>query len=344
MKIVEFATKYNICFVTNGWRGELGERCLSFFGSELNDLKDRRRFEIFYGQYPSNVLDNKENYQYWKLFYGKEVFVHLLKSSYFMNNFDYIVYFDEDLFLYDWDTFIKAFEDFDLDSDYSVMAPPDGGIVCHRMRCAETMPNTFLCVFKCKKLRNLKFDEPEMEKYKTQEWFHKTEWYNEHLVRANRLRIEVENSRRGKELLYVELVKNHVLDSFPYEKKLVIHDKDIPYVMLDSEDTRFDGLSKDNYNHIDTEPYYVLFYYLIANGAKIKYLFVTDLYKDEYNNVVDDYGGVASELYFQGKPFAVHTWLSRIYIDCPAFKDNYERINKIYNYAKKKQDGLNLLR
>lgn len=337
-KILDFAKQYNICFITNGWKGELGEKCKSFFGSEYEDLVTNRRFEVFFGQYDSNILDDRENYQPITLFYGKEVFCQLLSSKYFLNNFEYLLYIDEDLFIYDWDVLIELIDSFH-DSEFSIMAPPDGGVLCHRMRCSEVMPNTFLCCFKCKDFRDIDFKESEIDYYKTRPEYQYQDWYKENKKNANILRKEIFNFRKDKENLYTELVLGKQYNSFPYTKKLVINENDKPYVMLNSEESRFNCLSKYNYHHIDTEPYYNLFYYLMSKDLKIYYIFVTDLYKDEYNKVIDDYGGVASELYYGGVPFAVHTWLSRIYINNEKFYDNYERINKIYEYAKIKLNG-----
>lgn len=338
-KILEFAEKHNICFVSNGWEDELFLKMASFFGEDFNALKEQNRFEYFIGQFLSSYSDDRENYQSLNLFYGKKLFEHLMTSGYFLKKFKIIIYLDEDCFIYDWDKLFTLIEDFEL-SKASLLAPLDGGTVCHRMQCNEIMPNTFLFAFKTEDVLSIRDKvaslEDSLSKYKTCKKFCDSDWYKYQKVQASIMAEWSRKARAGKENLYAKLVYMHDTSSFPYTKKLVINDKDVPYSVLKPEMTRFNNLSIHNYDTVETEPYYQLFYLLMSSGLKLMYIPITDLYKDKDGSVVDDYGGVCSQLFSNvslDSDFCVHTWISRIYINDAKFRDNYIRINKIYDWA-----------
>lgn len=344
INILELTRKYNAIIVTNGWKDELYERFTSLFHPYFEDLIRDRRFVLLPGQYVPNYMDMYDLHGPSTLLYGLKAFIPILKNQYYINNFDFIIYIDEDCFLYDLDTFDSLMEKFDC-SEADILAPPDGGVVCHRMRCSEIMPNTFLTVYKTKKFKDLRneLDYSNVSKYKICPEFVKSEWYQNHLRKANALRKEIATFREGKECLYTHLVETKQLDSFVYKYSLVINEKDVPYIMNDPEESRFDKLAPANYGHIDTEPYYSLFYYLMSKGFILDYIFISDLYKDDKGNIIDTYGGIASELYYDGKPFAVHTWLTRLYMPYGEFEENYNRINSLNEYAKQRKFELELL-
>lgn len=344
INILELTRKYNAVIVTNGWKDELFERFISLFHPYFEDLVKDRRFVLLPGQYVPDYTDIYDLHGPSSLLYGLKAFIPILKNQYYINNFDFIIYIDEDCFLYDLDTFDELLEEFDS-SPADILAPPDGGVVCHRMRCSEIMPNTFLTVYKTKKFKELRdeLDYSNVSKYKICPEYVNTEWYKNHLIRANCIRKEVRKFQEGKECLYTHLVETKQLDSFVYKYSLVINEKDVPYVMNEPDEARFEKLTPANYNHIDTEPYYPLFYYLMSKGFVLDYIFISDLYKDENGKVIDTYGGIASELYYKRKPFAVHTWLTRLYIPYGEFLENYNRINSLNEYAKQKKFELELL-
>jgi hypothetical protein len=66
--------------------------------------------------------------------------------------------------------------------------------------------------------------------------------------------------------------------------------------------TPFDVLVNSDYVYNDYEPYYKLFFWMIRNGLKFKYLSAYDFPEDEITTVLKNHEGI---------DFAYHTWYAR---------------------------------
>jgi len=271
-------------------------------------------------------------------FYGLNAFIEMLAYMLNNNNFDYVIYLDEDCFITDFKFLIDEFKKFKT-SNCCLAGSQDGGVFCHRNH-SKIMVNTFLSFWNIKMLRqkNITIDniityikekikETNIYKlFKTNLQIKNNELYNFINSRSDKMIKQITEFREFlnpniKESPYCEIVKD--------DSTNVIEPHQTPYSFDDDTATA------------NFEPYYVLEQALIMlTQTPIYYMFATDLYNETEIKLGETYdlSGLTSAVYTnvenikEHQLIAVHTWYSRAYTKWPRLQmqlDQTKRINSI---------------
>lgn len=210
-------------------------------------------------------------------FYGFTCFNYILTEKWFTNQFDYIIYVDEDCFITNIESMINILKEF-IEGNYGFAGIPDGGLCCHRNHNPVSI-NTFFTIFNVKEIKkvydpekvlNTKFDD-SLKVFKPDFLIYD---------KSDEYKKELENK-----IPYCKIVRDNPKD--------VCSRHQIPWNIL------WD----------DFEPYYKIFFYLLKNGLKPMYLHGRD-------SLIDDLG-ITTELLYNNEPWAYHTWFARNFSDTP---------------------------
>ena len=274
-------------------------------------------------------------------FYGLNAFIEMLAYMLNNNNFDYVIYIDEDCFITDFEALIEEFKLF-KSSNCCIAGIQDGGILCHRNH-SKIMVNTFLSFWNISLMRNKKitintiidYIKEKIKDDKVYKNFISTiknknnELYNFMCSRADKMILNIKQFRdflnpNNTEPPYCEIVRNDPNNS--------IEPHQIPY--------SFDDESVEK----NFEPYYILEQALvILTGNPIYYLFSTDLYDENEIKKGETYdlSGLSSAIYNnvenlkEHKLIAVHTWYSRAYTKWPTIPIQLSQTKRINTIIKK---------
>lgn len=273
-------------------------------------------------------------------FYGLNAFLIMLNYMLENNNFDYVIYIDEDCFIYDFETLIEEFKNF-TNSNCCLAGPQDGGAFCHRNH-SKLLINTFLSFWNIKMIRDKKITINDIIQYISK----LNEQYHDKLYSAF-----LEILKMNKDLYnFMESSSKQKIDAITYYR--ITHfgsTHESPYAEVVKDDPQnFVERNQEPYSYkddeiINFEPYYILEQVLILlTKSPIYYMFGTDLYDSDYEkkNVQFDKSGLTSAIYYgksinefdDRKLIAVHTWFSRAYTKWPKNKlqlDHTKRINTI---------------
>lgn len=274
-------------------------------------------------------------------FYGLNAFIEMLVYMLNTNNFDYVIYIDEDCFINDFEALVEEFKLF-KSSNCCMAGIQDGGVLCHRNH-SKIMVNTFLSFWNINLMRNKNItinilldyiktkikDEAIFETFITNLKESNEVLYNFISTRADKMITEIEKFRK-----YL----NPENSEPPYCDK-VRNDPDNPIEPHQTPYTFDDETAKENF-----EPYYVLEQALIMlTGNPIYYLFATDLYNENDIKTGETYdlSGLTSAVYTnveklsEHKLIAVHTWYSRAYTKWPTIPIQLSQTKRINTVIKK---------
>ena len=274
-------------------------------------------------------------------FYGLNAFIEMLAYMLSNNNFDYVIYIDEDCFINDFEALIDEFKLF-KSSNCCMAGIQDGGVLCHRNH-SKIMVNTFLSFWNISLMRNKKitintiidYVKEKIKDDKVYKNFISTikstnnELYNFMCSRADKMILNIKDFREflnpeNPEPPYCEIVRN--------DPNNPIEPHQTPYSFDDETEEK------------NFEPYYVLEQALIIlTGNPIYYLFSTDLYneKEIKNGETYDLSGLSSAVYNnienikEHKLIAVHTWYSRAYTKWPTMPIQLSQTKRINTIIKK---------
>ena len=274
-------------------------------------------------------------------FYGLNAFIEMLAYMLSNNNFDYVIYIDEDCFINDFEALIDEFKLF-KSSNCCMAGIQDGGVLCHRNH-SKIMVNTFLSFWNISLIRNKKitintiidYVKEKIKDDKVYKNFISTikstnnELYNFMCSRADKMILNIKDFREflnpeNPEPPYCEIVRN--------DPNNPIEPHQTPYSFDDETEEK------------NFEPYYVLEQALIIlTGNPIYYLFSTDLYneKEIKNGETYDLSGLSSAVYNnienikKHKLIAVHTWYSRAYTKWPTMPIQLSQTKRINTIIKK---------
>ena len=274
-------------------------------------------------------------------FYGLNAFIEMLAYMLSNNNFDYVIYIDEDCFINDFEALIDEFKLF-KSSNCCMAGIQDGGVLCHRNH-SKIMVNTFLSFWNISLMRNKKitintiidYVKEKIKDDKVYKNFISTikstnnELYNFMCSRADKMILNIKDFRdflnpENPEPPYCEIVRN--------DPNNPIEPHQTPYSFDDETEEK------------NFEPYYVLEQALIIlTGNPIYYLFSTDLYneKEIKNGETYDLSGLSSAVYNnienikKHKLIAVHTWYSRAYTKWPTMPIQLSQTKRINTIIKK---------
>ncbi len=274
-------------------------------------------------------------------FYGLNAFIEMLAYMLSNNNFDYVIYIDEDCFINDFEALIDEFKLF-KSSNCCIAGIQDGGVLCHRNH-SKIMVNTFLSFWNISLMRNKKitintiidYVKEKIKDDKVYKNFISTikstnnELYNFMCSRADKMILNIKDFREflnpeNPEPPYCEIVRN--------DPNNPIEPHQTPYSFDDETEEK------------NFEPYYVLEQALIIlTGNPIYYLFSTDLYneKEIKNGETYDLSGLSSAVYNnietvkEHKLIAVHTWYSRAYTKWPTMPIQLSQTKRINTIIKK---------
>ena len=274
-------------------------------------------------------------------FYGLNAFIEMLAYMLSNNNFDYVIYIDEDCFINDFEALIDEFKLF-KSSNCCMAGIQDGGVLCHRNH-SKIMVNTFLSFWNISLMRNKKitintiidYVKEKIKDDKVYKNFISTikstnnELYNFMCSRADKMILNIKDFREflnpeNPEPTYCEIVRN--------DPNNPIEPHQTPYSFDDETEEK------------NFEPYYVLEQALIIlTGNPIYYLFSTDLYneKEIKNGETYDLSGLSSAVYNnienikEHKLIAVHTWYSRAYTKWPTMPIQLSQTKRINTIIKK---------
>ena len=274
-------------------------------------------------------------------FYGLNAFIEMLAYMLNNNNFDYVIYVDEDCFINDFEELINEFKLFKT-SNCCMAGIQDGGVLCHRNH-SKLMVNTFLSFWNISLIRNKKITINDILDYVKEkikdENVYKTfistlkntnnDLYKFMCSRSDKMINAVKEYREflnpeKSEPPYCEIVKN--------DPNNPIEPNQIPYSYDDESATG------------NFEPYYILEQALISLTNKpIYYLFSTDLYNENEikNGETYDLSGLTSAVYnnveklTDHKLICVHTWYSRAYTKWPTLPIQLSQTKRINTIIKK---------
>lgn len=317
-EIKKFISDNRICVVTNS-------RCL--YGTQfLASMK--------------SYIDYLPIHNYWiipgfegdKLYYGYKAFLKMLYNLSAEDNFDYVIYIDDDCFISDFTALIHEFKSF-MKSRCCMGGIQDGCVLCHRTH-SKILVNTFLSFWNIKMIRGTNFvkiinniaDNVQPKQYykffkdSVDEKVLKIMYSNadESIARIKQYR----DTHSTKEVPYCKVVREDPLNK--------IESKQEPYS------------TDDETKASNTEPYYALEEAMVmATNRPIYYMFACDLYdetKPEDTEEFDNSGLTSVVLTSDTNvPICYHTWFSRAYTLWPK-KDVQEihtkRINKIIDFLK----------
>jgi hypothetical protein len=252
------------------------------------------------------------------------------------NNFDYVIYIDDDCFINDFEALIDEFKRF-KSSNCCIGGPQDGGVLCHRNH-SKRLINTFLSFWNISLIKDKKVTITTLINY---------------------IKDNIQNEKYFKIFFDNLKIKNKKLyDFIESQSNLMISNiKDYRYntVSLPNHETPYcETVRNDPNNTIEPhqvpytfdddkalgnfEPYYIIEEALIElTGKPIYYMFATDLYHDDYVKMNEkfDLSGLTSSILSltdEHKLIAVHTWYSRAYTKWPTMQiqlDQTKRINTI---------------
>lgn len=286
-----------------------------------------------------------EGTQNGKNIYNLHVFHTIIKKTFkkddLFSTFDYLIYFDEDLFITDFETLIGEFKRF-MSKDLTFVGPPDGGAYCHRNH-HHNMINTFISFWNLKLIRDtVDLDELNrlVDKYSGKKWYKFKQGYG--------LFVNDVLSSYETKLLFFSL--NHNADKCFQELEKyrfkTFKSKYSPYALYVRDDPTAHYLRHQQpYTFLDVfgktlskneEPYYALQQALLLTSKKLHgFLYATDFYNPDLspNDELTDNTGCSSVVMDENfKPFAVHTWYSCFYDQHskhPFDIRQYNRINRI---------------
>ena len=280
-----------------------------------------------------------------KPFYGLDAFLVMLNYMLSNNNFDYVIYLDEDCFINNFEALINEFKDF-IQSGCCLAGAQDGGVFCHRNH-SRFMINTFLSFWNIKLLRDKKIKFDDIIKYISTEFKNNPDTlYKEFITKLinneDKALYKYIDNESNKMINDVSIFRETRVDlpnhETPYCKTVrndpnnKIEQHQIPYSYNDNEPYNF-------------EPYYILEQALvILSDTPIFYLFGFDLYDSDFikNKCTFDNSGMTSAIYVR-KPenefydrdiIAVHTWFSRGYTKWPRVEQQLEHTKRINSVIK----------
>ena len=148
---INYLNKMKVGFVTNFHNYEL----LSLSVSLYRDLANGKII----------MIDGSKG------FYGYHVFNQILSNNLIQNEYDYLVYIDEDAFISNIDELFDTIKFF-IENNYGFCGMPDGGVISHRFHNPVSI-NTFFTIFNLKEIKKIYTKdcaincqyEPSLEKY-----------------------------------------------------------------------------------------------------------------------------------------------------------------------------------
>lgn len=250
-----------------------------------------------------------------KLCYGLSAFLYMIQYMLQFNNFDYVIYLDEDVFIKDFSLLIEEFDKFKK-QNCCLAGIQDGSLLWHRNH-SKYLINTFISFWNIKQYRESNISIEDITLYINshkestfKNWFIDIKENNQKLFEkikkyAGFVSKQAENYRKiylkdnNFESEYASIVRN--------DNRNKIENKQEPY-------TSDDEIAINNF-----EPYYILEQYLInKTNSPIYYLFATDFTDKEYKGKCDTSGlTTAVRSPNDNKIIAVHTWFSRAYTKWP---------------------------
>ena len=271
-------------------------------------------------------------------FYGFDVFFEMSKfvlgGDFYLKNYDFAVYIDEDCFVTDFNALMEEIVDFVESEEFCMAGPQDGGMICHRNH-SRYLFNTYVSFWNFKMLR---------EKTNLKEFTEIMRSIIEDRQRPYQKFMEMMREKQPDLLGRMNALSSDMLirgkcfrnDTFPMDahgrhespyagtvrndKTNPIEPNQIPYSYKDDELGNF-------------EPYYLVEEaWVLSTGRPIKYLFHSDLYIEGEESKNTDNSGLSSALYCDNRLAVVHTWFSRAYTKWPqnALESMHTaRINKI---------------
>lgn len=269
-------------------------------------------------------------------FYGVNAFMYMLQYMLQTDNFDYVIYIDEDCFINDFSALIEEFELF-RNSNKCLAGIQDGGSLCHRNH-SKYCVNTFLSFWNIKMYKEKDITYGLLEEFVNDGLKHLE---SAHYAFLNKM------SKNSQELLKtMEKIANSVINLSKKHRKMSINSSNFESeyattvrndksneVEQNQEPYTYD----DNKSMMSFEPYYLIQYYLIEHTqTPVYYLFGTDFYDEEYKDKCDT-SGLTTAVRTYSTPhtlIAVHTWFSRMYTKWPVTEQQMihtKRINSIIN-------------
>lgn len=268
-------------------------------------------------------------------FYGLNAFMYMLQYMLQTNNFDYVIYIDEDCFIHDFSALMEEFETF-IQSNKCMAGIQDGGSLCHRNH-SKYCVNTFLSFWNIKMYREKGIQYEDLAEFVTNNVNNLESTHYEFLNRMSKnspdLFKTIEKIANSVVKLSEKHRKTHLKSpSFESEYATTVRNDKDNEIETNQEPYTFD----DNTSKMSFEPYYLIEYYLIEHTeTPVYYLFGTDFYDEEYKGNCDTSGlTTAVRTYAQNKLIAVHTWFSRMYTKWPVTEQQMvhtKRINTIIN-------------
>lgn len=274
-------------------------------------------------------------------FYGLNAFIEMLVYMLNTNNFDYVIYIDEDCFINDFEALVEEFKLF-KSSNCCMAGIQDGGVLCHRNH-SKIMVNTFLSFWNINLIRNKNITINHLLDYiktkiKDEIIF---ESFITRLKESNEVLYNFINTRADKMIMEIKKFRKYLNpeNSEPPYCDIVRNDPNNPIEPNQTPYTFDDDKAKENF-----EPYYVLEQALIElTGNPIYYLFATDLYNENDIKTGETYdlSGLTSAVYTNveklsdHKLIAVHTWYSRAYTKWPTIPIQLSQTKRINTIIKK---------
>lgn len=221
--------------------------------------------------------------------------------------YDYIIYIDEDCFIYDQDNLIELFKKF-VDSDNIMAGCPDGGMFKTRGHNLISL-NPFLSFYNLKYFQDFQNMIPKINKF--------------NVSNILDLSLKFRNETNHYKNVLIKIKETKDFNNKRSEKLSKIY-KNFTTNMTYEFDTY--------------EPYYKLFLWIALNiKGDIMYFNAVDFYDE-----CDTYGLTTAcysdNSYSKDKIVCLHTWYARLLsFDCIAYsKQMADRIKSIYNITKNK--------
>ena len=324
-KLKMWLSQNKVCFVTNSL-------CLPS-DLLLASLKTYIDYIPIHNFWIINGIKNNEP------FYGLNAFIEMLGYMLSNNNFDYVIYLDNDCFINDFGELINEFKIF-KSSNCCIGGPQDGGVFCHRNH-SKRLINTFLSFWNISLLRQKKIKLKDIVDYITtnikSENVCKLFWEN--LKLQNNSLYNFINSKSDETLSDIKSYRYKTISRENHESPYCDTVRNDPTNAIEPHQTPYSF--DDDYAIDNFEPYYILEQCLISlTGTPLYYMFGTDLYNDAYVEVGEkfDLSGLTSAILSYKEPhklIAVHTWYSRAYTKWPTLPIQLEQTKRINTIIKK---------
>lgn len=269
-------------------------------------------------------------------YYGLSVFNELSMralSEPIIEQFDYMVYIDDDCFITDFPTLMKELVRFVEVGIWCMAGPQDGGMIAHRNH-SHILFNTYISFWNFKMLRQKSSREKFMKTISQisanpmQSYTVFKKMLQEDMTQVNLMESGAQNMiHRGRLFRENAFPKNE--ETGEYETFAAGKVRNDPSNPVEPHQTPYTYKENEQTNY---EPYYLIEEtWLIETRAPIMYLFHQDLYNRNIEDNADP-TGVTSGVYDEdGYLYAVHTWFSRAYTKWPQHKLQMEHTRRINN-------------